>query len=359
VVIRLLSPADYGLLAMASVFVVFLSMFSDLGLGQALVQGAKVTDTHLRRIFAAVLVVHSFLAVLLALFAPLIGAFFGEPAVTRIVQTLSLQFVIAAFGVIPDAQLQREMEFRKRSLIDLAAAVAGALSTLALALAGNGVWALVAGTLVAQSMRVLGLNWAAPSLCRPEFSLQGVRAYFRFGGHLTLSQLLWFVMTQADVFIAGRWLGKEAVGVYSTAMHLASLPSQRISGLINQIAFPAFSRMQDDPRRVGANTLLGVRLLALIGFPVFWGMSSIAPEIVRVVLGHRWLDALIPLQLVATVMPIRPLSNFVPTAVQALGRSDVLLGNAVIVSGVMLTAFLVGVQWGLLGLVMAWMVGRP
>jgi len=359
VVIRLLSPADYGLLAMATVFVALLSMFSDLGLGQALVQSAEVSDATLRRVFAAVIVIHAVLAVVLALAAPLIAAFFGEPAVTPVVQVLSVQFVIAAFGVIPDALLQRRMEFRRRSLVELTAAVAGALSTLALALLGKGVWALVAGSVATQLIRVAGLNMAAPSVPRPEFSMLGVRAYFRFGGHITLTQLLWFVTTQADVFIAGRWLGKEAVGVYSTAMHLASLPSQRISGLINQLAFPAFSRMQDDRRRVGANTVLGMRILALIGFPVFWGISSIAPEIVGVILGAKWLAAIVPLQLVSIVMPIRLLAYFVPTAVQGLGRSDVLLGNAIATAGIMLVAFPVGVQWGLLGLSLAWVVGAP
>lgn len=359
VVIRLLSPSDYGLLAMATVFVALLSMLSDLGLGQALVQGAEVTDEALRRVFAAVLVVDVALAALLVIAAPLIAGVFSEPAVIPVVRVLSIQFLIAAFGVVPDALLQRRMEFRVRSLIDLAAAVIGACSTLALAVMGKGVWALVAGSLAAQLTRSLGLNWVAPFLQRPEFSARGLRAHLRFGGHLTLTQVLWFVLSQADLFIAGRWLGKEALGVYSTAMHLASLPSQRISGLINQLAFPAFSRMQEDRQRVAANTFLGIRVLALIGFPVFWGISTIAPELVTLILGARWREAIVPLQLVSLIMPLRLLGNFVPNAIQAVGRSDVILVNAAFATCVLLTAFLIGVHWGVLGLSLAWVVGSP
>jgi len=359
VVIRLLSPSDYGLLAMAAVFVAFLSMLSDLGLGQALVQSVEVTDEALRRVFAAVLVVHVTLAALLALASPLVAIIFSEPAVTPVVRVLSIQFLIAAFGIVPDALLQRRMDFRARSLIDLAAAVVGACSTLALAVMGKGVWALVAGSLVAQFMRAIGLNYAAPFPRWPEFSTRGLHTYLRFGGHMTLTSVLWFALSQGDLVIAGRWLGKEALGVYSTAMHLASLPSQRIAGLINQLAFPAFSRMQDDRQRVAANTFVGIRALALIGFPVFWGISCIAPELVAVVLGAKWREAIVPLQLVSLIMPIRLISLFVPNAIQGIGRSDVILSNTAIFTAVMLIGFLIGVRFGLLGLSLAWVIGSP
>lgn len=359
IVIRLLSPADYGLLAMATVFVAFLAMFADLGLGQALVQTAQLSEPTLRRVFTVVLGVHVALAALLALAAPLVAIVFGEPAVTPIVRVLSLQFVIAAFGVIPDAMLQRRMEFKVRSLIDLAAAVTAASCTLALALMGNGVWALAIGSLVAQLLRAAGLNWAAPWFSRLEFSLKGLRPHFRFGGDLAVAQVLAFATNHADVFIAGRWLGKEALGAYSTAVHIASLPVQRISGLINQLAFPAFSRMQGDRQWVGDKTLLGTRLLALIGFPVFWGISSIAPELVAVVLGAKWASAALPLQIISVVMPLRLIASFTLNAIQGLGRSDVTLAVTVRSSLLILAALLIGVQWGLPGLSLAWLVGSP
>ena len=117
-VIRLLAPADYGLLAMATVFVAFLTMFSELGLGAAIVQKAEVDEKLLKRAFGLILIVHFSLAALLALAAPLIAAFYTEPRVIPILRVLSLQFLLAAFAVIPDAQLQRRMEFRNRSLLD-------------------------------------------------------------------------------------------------------------------------------------------------------------------------------------------------------------------------------------------------
>src|SRR5512142_2372920 len=123
VVIRILSPADYGLLAMATGFIGFLSMFSEFGLGSAVVQKADVDVATLRRAFGVILAIHFLLAGVVLAAAPLVGHFFAEPRVVPIAQVLSAQFIFAAFAVIPDAMLQRRMEFRRRSLLDLSGAI--------------------------------------------------------------------------------------------------------------------------------------------------------------------------------------------------------------------------------------------
>jgi O-antigen/teichoic acid export membrane protein len=358
-VIRILSPSDYGLLAMAMVFVAFLSMFSEFGLGSAIIQKTEVDEDTLKRTLAVIIAIHASLAALLALSAPLIAAFFTEGRLVPIVRVLSLQFVIAAFAVIPDALLQRRMAFRGRSLVDLSAAVVGAITTLCLALAGEGVWALIASSLLTQAWKTIGINLLAPFVRWPHFSLKGMRSLVRFGGHVTAAQGLWMFFTQVDALICGKFLGKDALGFYSVALHLASLPNQRIAGIINQIAFPAFSRIQHDVGKVGANLLLGVRLLSFFSFPVLWGISSIAPEIVEVILGPKWGPSALPLQLMGLVMPLRIINNFVPNATQGIGRSDILLKNAIFAAFIMPAAFLTGVHWGLLGLSIAWLVAVP
>ena len=359
-VIRLLTPADYGLLAMATVFVAFLSMFSELGLGAAIVQKKDVDEGLLKRAFALILIVHLSLAAMLALAAPLIADFYAEPRVTSVIRVLSLQFILGAFAVIPDAQLQRRMEFRNRSLLDFSGAVLASGVTLFMAMAGSGVWALVAGSLIAQAFKTIGINCLSPFLRWPDFSLQGMRSLLQFGGNFTAVQVFWMFLSQVDVLICAKWLGNEVLGFYSVAMQLASLPSQRISGLVNQVAFPSFSRMQADLGRVGGHVLTGVRLLSFVSFPMLWGMSSVAPEIVEVVLGDKWLLSTLPLQVLTLVIPLRIVGNFVATAVQGLGRSDIVLRSVVWASLLMPPVFLVGVVgWGLVGLSMAWLIASP
>jgi len=359
VVIRLLTPADYGLLAMASIALGFVTLIADGGLGPALVQRPTLSERELSQGFGIVLVVHFAMAAALVAAAPLIARFFEEPRLVLIVRALSLQIVMAAFAVIPEALLQRRFEFQNRSLLDLGATIAGSLLTLVLALAGYGVWALVLGSLTTQALRSAGMNFLARWIGKPEFSLAGARALLTVGGQTSLGRVIWFFFIQADALIAGRWLGKEALGFYTVAMHLASLPNTRITALINQVAFPAFSRMQSDLSWVAANTLLGVRVLSIVSFPILWGISSVAPEVVEVVLGPSWASSTIPLQVLGLVMPLRLVSTFVPNAVQGLGRFDVALNNIVVAFVVMVPAFAIGVQWGLVGLSLAWLFGTP
>ena len=176
---------------------------------------------------------------------------------------------------------------------------------------------------------------------------------------MSATNILWFLFTQADVVIGGKWLGKELLGFYTVAVHLASLPNQRISGIINQVAFPAFARMQSDLERVKSSVLGGVRMLSFVSFPILWGVASVAPEFVAVILGPKWLPAILTLEIVCVVMPLRMISNFVPTAIQGIGRSDIVLKNAMFAVAVVPVACLIGVQWGLAGLTFAWLAWVP
>ena len=360
VVIRLLAPADYGLVAMATVFIAFLQMFSEFGLGPALVQKAELDDRTLRQTFGIVLAINLALAVLLALTAPLIGVFFAEPRVVPVIRVLALQFVIGAFGVIPNVLLQRQMEFRKRSLLELIGAIFASVTTLAFAYAGAGVWSLVVGSIVGHVWTTVGINVLAPFLRWPELSMQGMRSLLTFGGHLTVAGAIGTFVSQIDVIICARLLGNEILGFYSVGVQLASLPSQKIAGLINQVAFPTFSRMQHNVRNVSENVLLGIRLLSFFAFPVLWGVSSIAPEVVEVILGAKWMQAVVPLQVLALIIPLRTIASFVAIAAQAMGRSDIVLRNTIWAAMAAPPMLFVGAYTGgLIGLCLAWLVLSP
>ncbi len=359
-VIRLLSPADYGLLATATIFIEILLMFSEFGLGPALVQKADLDERTLRQTFGIVLLINFTLAVLLVLLAPLIGVFFNEPRVVPIVRVLALQFVIGAFSIIPNVLLQRRMEFRNRSLMDFSGAIIASFTTLVMAFAGAGVWALVVGSLVGQIWRTVVINFLAPFLTWPELSMNGMRSLLTFGGHLTAAGAIGAFFSQMDVIICAKVLGNEMLGFYSVGMQLATMPSQKISALVSQVAFPTFSRMQNDVKKVGENVLVGIRILSFFAFPLMWGMSSIAPEIVEVMLGQKWLIAIVPLQILALIIPLRVVLIFVGTAVQGMGNGKILLRNIIWAAVVAPPVFFAGAYLsGLHGLSLAWLLLSP
>jgi len=359
VVIRLLTPADYGLLAMSTVFMGLLNLVAEAGLGAALIQAPEVDDLTLRRIFGAVIVIDAGLFALQFAAAPAIAYLFAEDRLVPIIRVLSLQFVLMIFAVIPTALLSRRLSFKGQSMIGLGSAVCASLTSLVLARSGYGVWALVVGNLVAVAVSAVALNVVQPFLKWPLFSLRGMRGLIVVGGQLTASRVLYFIYSQADILIGGRLLGKDLLGFYSVALHLASLPVQRISAVVNQIAFPAFAEASQKPETVPLHILKGLRMLSFLSFPVLWGISSVAAEFVAVLLGPAWGAAVVPMQLLPLVMPITILSPFLNTAFQGIGRANVVLMNLLSAAMIMPVLFWAGTYWSLFGLSLAWLIGFP
>lgn len=359
VVIRLLTPSDYGLLSMATIFVQFLQLTAEIGLGPAIVQAKQIEERQLKQIFGLILLINIGLCLLLFLLAPLIASFFSESRLTAVVQVMGLQFLALAITVIPKSLLERSMDFKRSAILDVGATLLGGVVTLLMALGGFGVWALVWGSLVGAIYKAIAINLVAPFFQLPSFRFDGTARLLLFGGNVTAARLLWFFYSQADVFIVGKLLGKDLLGIYSVSMHLAGLPVQRISGIINQVAMPAFAKLQHDPLLAGAHFLKAARLMLFAVFPVLWGMSAVAPELVGLVMGENWSSAVLPLQLLTLLMPLRMLSNMLPSLTQGLGRPDIALGNLVSASIIMPVAFFIGAGWGVVGVACAWLLAFP
>ncbi|KQV59041.1 MULTISPECIES: lipopolysaccharide biosynthesis protein [unclassified Duganella] len=358
-VMRLLAPSDYGLLAMCTVVLGLLGMFAEVGLGPALIQRKDVSEQDLRQAVGVVWLVNLGLFLLANALAPLVAAFYGEARLQLLLHVLSVQFLLLPLAIIPDVRLQRRLEYRQRSLVELSAALVGSQVTLFMALFGAGVWSLVAGMLATQAWRMGALNWCAPGQPRPDWSLAGMGKLLGFGGSLTATRLLWYSFMQADVAIVGRVLGDQALGWYSVSMHLASLPVQRMAGILNQVLFPILSRSQHDLPAIRAGVLQMLGYISLLSFPILWGMASVAPELVSVVLGKGWEGAVLPLQVLCLVMPFRTLAQMLPTVTDALGQPGINLRNVLLSCLLMPPAFYLGTRWGIQGVAYAWLLAYP
>ena len=359
VVIRLLTPEDYGLMSQAMILIGLLALINEMGMGAALIQRQELDKQLSSQVMALALLINFFIFVLLLLLSPLVASFFGEPDLVEIIVILGIGFLCQSFAVIPSAILSRRMEFKKKALVDLLTMVSSSVVTLVLALQSFGVWALVTGHLVGIFVRVVGVNIASKYWILPSFKLAGLKRVFQFGGTVTLERVLWYLYSQADMIIVGRFLGKESLGFYSVAMQLATLPMQKIAGMMNDVGFAAFSRLQDQVDEFRAHFIKAAKMVCAFAFPVFWGMSSITPEIVEIFLGEKWRQVILPMQLLCLVIPIRMLSTIASPALTGKGRPDVSLKNLLIAFFLMPTAFLIGIQWGLVGVAYAWLIAYP
>lgn len=358
-VIRILSPEDFGLMAIAMMFVGFLMLVNELGMGAVLVQKEQI-DTGIRqKVFGVTLILNTGFFVLAYTGSPLIADFFAEPRLAEILRTLSTLFVIYAFEIVPLAQLERDLDFKRKSLVYLFANVTGGMVSLTLAILGFGVWALVGGTLWIAVSKTIGINLVSPFWHLPSFRFAGMRSVFTFGGLVTLERALWFLYSQADIFVIGKLLGKRILGFYSVAMDLAALIMHKTGGVLYEVSFPTFSRAQQEPERLSRYFLKAVRIMSFLSFPMFFGISSISPEIVDVLLGEKWQPSELILTILALIMPLRMISNLFPPALQGVGRPGTSVGNLIIAIVLMPAAFVIGTRWGAVGVAVAWCAAFP
>ncbi len=354
IVIRLLEPGDYGLMAIAGVFILFLATLSEFGLGAALIQRQKLDETILRQVFGLLIVINFCLFLLLFSVAPLIARFFEEHRISLIIRVLSIQFLVMSFGTIPRSLIIRKMDFKKLSIVDVISTIMGSLATLILAMMGWGVWSLVCGNLAISLCSTAILNFISPNPRVPRFSFNEMRQTISFGGYVTLNGIMWFFLSQADMFIIGKSVGKELLGFYSMAKNVALLPIEKATGVIGQVAFPAFSSIQNDLQKSGAHFLKAVRIVSFFAFPVLWGVSSIAPELVGVLFGNKWYLASLPLQILSLVVPFRMIRDLLIPTMNGLGRPDLSFFNSFFAAMVIPLAILIGIHWGLVGVSIAW-----
>lgn len=359
VVVRLLQPEDYGLIAMAVIFISFCQLINELGLGAAIVQKEELTENNLRQVFGLVLMLNGTLFILLCAGSPLMAAFFDEPKLNSVVPVLSIQFIFIAFSVIPNSILTRNMNFRVISVLAIISSLSSSVTTFVMAWSGFSYWALVFGNLAGILINAICLNIVNPFFKRPCLKFSGFGGIAKFGFFVSMQRILWYIYSHADVFIIGKMLGKTTLGYYSVAMNLASLPLQKVGGIINQVGLPAYSKLQRDRDLARKYALKVIRAISFIAFPIFLGISSTAPVFINLLIGEKWISSILPIQLLSLVFPLKSLSLSLGPAVNGLGRPDINMKNMAIACGVMPIAFLIGVKWGLKGVSIAWVIGYP
>jgi teichuronic acid exporter len=360
VVIRILGPEDYGLMAMSQVLFFILLGFSQVGLGAALVQAERISEGELKHVFGFLLTLNVVLFAVQLLGAPLVASAFGEPGIEPLMRVLAVLFLIQPFIVIPSNLLGRDIDFKRRSLVELAASVVAALSVLGAALSGLGVWALMLGVFVRTGIEAIGLLAIRPFPLVPGFAFGQISHLIKFGWVKTLENFAWKVFSQADMMIAGRFFGAEVAGIYSVTLELASLPMTKLMPLLQDVAMSAYSRVKDNDRgAVRYYFVKSLKAISLLSFPVFLGMAAVSWEFVDVVLGEKWASVGWPLFIMALATPLRIVTNLVSPVVSALGRPGIAVRVMLVALVVMPAAFLVGSRWGVIGLAAAWLFGFP
>lgn len=346
-VARMLSPEDYGLMEMATIFTGYIFLFSDLGLGAAIVQKKDICHEDLSSLFWFLLIWAILLGLVCCLLAYPTAVFFQQEKLIRITQASSLLFIIGVLIIIPKNLLQRDVEFKKVGFVEASATIISCFFMLGAAKNGLGVWTLIGGFIVGSTARASIYFYVTKWTPLFHFSFTGVKQFLGFGLSVAATGSIAYIYGKADRFFGGKFLGSGTLGYYSMAQTLANMPSEKIISVINSVSFPVLSKYQDQPQEFNKFYLRITALTAMIIFPLYLGAFMVSDVLIPLVLGAKWELAVIPFKMLCLSQLIVSLLSINSFVFNAKGRPQVNLYVSIAYAVCLPCSFYFAVQFGL------------
>ncbi|KAF0200315.1 MAG: polysaccharide biosynthesis [Bacteroidetes bacterium] len=356
VLARLLTPKEFGLIGMITIFIAISSSFINSGFGNALIRKQDCTEKDYSTVFYFNLLMGIIFFLILFFSAPAISRFFNEPQLIHLIQVLGIVLIIDALTIIQRIILTKRIDFKLQTKISIIASIFSGIIGLTMAFQGFGVWSLVAKQISQQAVNsILLWTW---NRWKPLFifSLDSFRQLFSFGYKLLLSGLLDTVYRNIYYLIIGKYFSARELGFYTRADQFQSLPSSNLMGIIGRVSFPVLSSIQDDIPRLRDSYVKIIRSTMLITFVLMLGMAAIARPMVLTLIGEKWEPSIIYLQMLCFVGMFYPLHALNLNMLQVQGRSDLFLRLEIIKKALAVPIIIIGIFLGIKAMILGMMV---
>lgn len=353
VLARLLSPQDFGVVAIAMVAWGVIRLFGNTGIGSKLIQQQSDIERYASAAFWLNLLIALCLFLFTTTIAPFVASFYNNPLLKPILVVLGLGFFLNGFGSIHSVLLIKELDFKKKVLVDITISLIINIIAIIMASTGYGVWSLIIPQVFCSPIRVYALWKICPWRPSLQFRILHWKRIITFGKYVLGSDMLRYVNLNADYAIIGRFLGLFELGIYTFAYRLARFPVENIVWVMTSVAFPAFSKLQNDLNRLREVFLKMLNLLSLITFPLFIGLLSMANELVPVVFGEKWNAAIVPLQIIIGFALISSFVSPCGQIVLALGKPKIEFKFNLVQVPLLLLGVFIGVKYGIIGVAIA------
>lgn len=356
VLARLLLPQDFGLMGMVLVITGFAAIFKDLGTSSAIIQKSELSESLLSSIFWINIFIGIIVTLSVALLAPLAGSYFNEPRIIPLLRCLSVSFTISSLGTVHQSLLQREMKFNILARIELISTLVSAIVGIGAAYLNFGVWSLVFQTISLMITSLIGL-WIS-SLWRPYFvfDVTGVKSIASFSGYLILYSTFNYFARNADNTLIGKYLGPLILGYYALSYRMMQYPLQSVSGLYGRVLFPLFSKLQNNNEAFRDAYLKTLGFIAIITFPLMLTLAVLARPIIYVFLSEKWLPIVLPVQILCIVGMNQSLATTVGNIYIAKGKTKMMFYIGLISSVCYVISIIIGLRWGMMGVVICYAV---
>lgn len=358
VLARLLPPSEYGLMAMATVVINFAYLLRDMGTAAAVVQKENLTEDTTNTVFWLNVGLGLTLGIALFVLSPLIAAGFRSPRLIPVLWVLALVFPVTSTAAVHQALLERKSSFKLLARIEIISSIFGLTIALALAYADFGVFSLAYQTLAVAVLSSIQIWFASRWIPKARWSNTEFKSIWRFSGNFTGFTFINFFARNADSMIIGRILGAAALGVYSQAYRLMMFPLQSMTAVANRALFPVMSRQQNDREQMSKLYFRSLRLIATVTAPLMAGLWVLREPFVELTLGKQWSDVAIILAWLAPVGFVQSLTSTTGTVFMATGRTDILMRLGLIGAILMVASFFIGVQWGIEGVAICYLIAN-
>ena len=354
VLARLLSPSDFGLFGVALLSLAALETFSQTGFDRALIQKKGDISSYLNSVWTIEVVRGILIAIILFFISPYVAVFFNVPEVVPILRIIGLAVILKGSTNVAVTYFQKELEFKKLFKYQFSGTLADSITTIIIAILFHSVWALVIGLLVGNLVKLIvsyKINSYRPKF---EFNFLKLEELWVFGKWVLGSSILIFLVTHGDDILVGKLLGVTALGFYQMAYLISNAPATEISHIISQVAFPAYSKLQDDIPRLRKAYLKVLRITTFFSFPIAGLIFVLAPDFTMIFLGEKWMPMVPAMQVLGFWGLIRSMGSITGYAIQAVGKPRLLTAlQFLILILLIILIYPFAVWWGIFGVSLA------
>lgn len=347
VMARLLTPKDYGLIGMVTVFTSIAQTLIDSGFSQALIRKRRRTEIDNSTTLYFNIAVGFFVYVVFYLIAPYVASFYNEPELKSVMRVISIIVVLNSFSVVQVALYTARVDFKTQSKATFFSATISGVVGIYSAYVGYNVWSLVYQQLSYAFVNMLLLWWFSNWYPKFVFSWQSFRELFAFGSKILVSGLLNTIYNNMYQLVIGKVFNASTLGFYSRASHFAIFPSTNISGILQRVSYPILCELQDDTNKLIDVYRKFIRISTLIIFPLMMILAAVSRPMIVIVLGEKWIYAATLLCIICFSSMWYPIHHLNVNILQAIGRSDLTLKTEVMKKCVGVIILVVTIPFGI------------
>lgn len=344
---RLLTPEDYGLIGLITVFISIATVFVSSGFGNALIQKENATQTDYSSVFYFSIFMGLLMYAVLFICSPLIADFYNEPLLIPVVRVLSISLIIAGINSVQQAYVSKTMQFKRFFFSTIIGTVISAFIGIYMAYKGFGVWALVVQNLSNQVIDTCVLWFTVKWRPTLEFSLKEMKKMFNYGWKLLFSGLIDTVYNNLYSLVIGKFYSSKDLGYYNRGRNIPNMVITNINGSIQSVMFPAFSNCQGDKEKLKAMVRRSIMTSTYIIFPAMIGIAAISKPLTILLLTEKWLPSVPFMQFSCFVLAFWPIHTTNLQAINAVGRSDIFLKLEIIKKAIGFSIMVISIPFGL------------